>query len=205
MKSSIGLILKTKSTVLFICASMTFMFCWCYTAGSFESDDRLNEESCHCGRDLSKERKYNEEDRRDYCLAKNFPSPREADRRKNMVKIEAGIFAIGTNHPVFVADGEGPKRQVSLDSFYIDELEVSNREFSAFVDATAYRTEAEAFGDSFVFGGLLNRETEASTRVVVARVPWWLQMKNASWLHPEGFHSDVTRTYATIDCNYLTL
>ena len=46
-------------------------------------------------------------------------------------------------------------REVSLDSFWIDAGAVSNGAFASFVEATGYATEAERFGWSFVFAGLL--------------------------------------------------
>ncbi|XP_076178346.1 formylglycine-generating enzyme isoform X1 [Ptiloglossa arizonensis] len=196
MKNSIRSILKAKLAVLFVYVSMVLMLC--RIAGSFEND-HSNEESFHCGQTSSRQMKQIDATR-DYCPVTN-DAPRvfakekninRVDRLKNMVQIEPGTFTIGTNDPIFVADGEGPKRRVHLDSFYMDELEVSNREFSAFIDTTGYRTEAETFGDSFVFGGLLKEEVRVNIPVVVARAPWWLQVKNVTWKHPEGPGSDIT-------------
>ena len=48
-------------------------------------------------------------------------------------------------------DGEVPLHDVTLSAFEIDESSVTNEAFAAFVDATAYRTEAEVFGFSAVF------------------------------------------------------
>ncbi|XP_017877103.2 formylglycine-generating enzyme [Ceratina calcarata] len=114
-----------------------------------------------------------------------------SSRLENMVKIEAGIYGIGTNDPILVADGEGPKHYIHLNSFYIDKMEVSNQDFATFVDTTGYQTEAEKFGDSFVFEGLLENEVQENETLVVAQTPWWVQVKNASWLHPEGLGSDL--------------
>lgn len=114
-----------------------------------------------------------------------------SDQLKNMVKIETGSYWIGTDDPVFVADGEGPKVRIHLNRFYIDKTEVSNENFAKFVDATGHRTEAEIFGDSFVFEGLLGDEIRKNVTSVVAHAPWWVQVQNASWLHPEGLGSDL--------------
>src|SRR4051794_30396026 len=46
-----------------------------------------------------------------------------------------------------------------------------------------HRTEAEAFGWSFVFAGLL--PADLPTRGV-ASAPWWRQVEGADWAHPEG-------------------
>ena len=50
-------------------------------------------------------------------------------------------------------------------------------------------TEAERFGWSFVFAGLLPDDfppTEA-----VAAAPWWRKVEGADWRHPEGPHSGL--------------
>jgi len=117
------------------------------------------------------------------------------EKIKKMVKINAGSYFIGTDNPVFVADGEGPKREVVLDNFYIDKFEVSNKEFMMFVKATDYITEAENFGDSFVFEGFLTQTTKDKINKVVSQAPWWLLVKQTSWQHPEGPNSNITCTY----------
>ncbi|XP_034172565.1 formylglycine-generating enzyme isoform X2 [Osmia lignaria lignaria] len=167
-------------------------------AGSCETD-ATNKESVDCGCSNSRTtiKEDNKEGTQNYCLASNSDDCSRNiidhnDLPKNMAKIEGGRFTIGTNDPVFVADGEAPKREIHLDSFYIDELEVSNHDFARFVNATGYRTEAEKFGDSFVFAGLLQEELRANASAAVARAPWWLQIKNATWQHPEGPRSDIT-------------
>jgi formylglycine-generating enzyme len=55
-------------------------------------------------------------------------------------------------------------------------------------DQTIDRTEAEAFGWSFVFGGLLPGDFPPTRSVTAA--PWWRQVEGADWAHPEGPQSD---------------
>lgn len=62
-------------------------------------------------------------------------------RTNEMVYIEGGTFKMGTDQPVFMADGEMPARQIKINSFYLDKHEVSNHEFEIFVTATNYKTE----------------------------------------------------------------
>jgi sulfatase modifying factor 1 len=112
-------------------------------------------------------------------------------RTNQMVYIKGGAFMMGTDEPVFVADGEGPSRKVSLSDFYMDVHEVSNAEFELFVNATGYRTEAESFGDSFVFELLLSEDTKTGITQAVAAAPWWLPVKGCNWKHPEGPDSDI--------------
>ena len=74
----------------------------------------------------------------------------------------------------------------------IDSCAVSNREFDAFVAATAYATEAERFGWSFVFGGLLPDDFPPTRG---AAAPWWRQVYGADWRHPQGPQSDVDEAF----------
>lgn len=97
---------------------------------------------------------------------------------------------MGTDaHVRYPSDGEGPVRRVTLDPFWIDAHAVSNEEFGVFVDDTGYTTEAERFGWSFVFGGLLPDDFP-DTRAVAA-APWWRQVFEADWRRPEGPHSTI--------------
>ncbi|XP_046388837.1 formylglycine-generating enzyme [Ischnura elegans] len=103
-----------------------------------------------------------------------------------MVRIRSGVFTMGTDKPIFVVDGEGPARRIHVDDFYIDVHEVSNLQFEYFVNDTGYTTEAEKFGDSFVFENLLSEKTRSSITQAVAAAPWWLPVKGCDWRHPEG-------------------
>lgn len=71
-------------------------------------------------------------------------------RTNQMVYIPDGSFLMGTNKPVFVADGEGPERKVTIDGFYLDKHEVSNAEFDLFVKSTGYKTEVSDDLFSFI-------------------------------------------------------
>lgn len=65
-------------------------------------------------------------------------------RTNQMVYIEGGSFQMGTNDPKIMADGEGPAREVTLDSFFLDVHEVSNAEFELFVNSTSFKTEVQS-------------------------------------------------------------
>ncbi|XP_028302366.1 formylglycine-generating enzyme [Gouania willdenowi] len=112
--------------------------------------------------------------------------------QSQMVHIPGGEFLFGTDDPGIPADGEGPQRLVHVDSFYMDVQEVTNQQFEGFVNATGYRTEAETFGDSFVFEGSLSEAVKNEITQAVAAAPWWLPVKGASWRHPEGPDSNIT-------------
>ncbi len=107
-----------------------------------------------------------------------------------MIEIGGGEFTMGSTHrSAYPGDGEGPLRQVLLGPFGIDEFAVSNAEFSRFVEATDHVTEAERFGWSFVFGGLLPDDFPPTP--AVAATPWWRQVEEADWRRPEGPQSDL--------------
>ncbi|XP_030586336.1 formylglycine-generating enzyme [Archocentrus centrarchus] len=109
-----------------------------------------------------------------------------------MVRIIGGEFLMGTDNPGIPPDGEGPQRLVYVDSFDMDIHEVTVRQFQSFIRATGYVTEAENFGDSFVFEGILSEPIKSQITQAVAAAPWWLPVKGASWRHPEGPDSNIT-------------
>ena len=112
------------------------------------------------------------------------------DPRTEMIAIPGGEFVMGTDGTYgYPADGEGPARLVTVAEFWIDPVAVSNDRFSAFVAATAHVTDAERFGWSFVFAGLLPEDFPPTAGVAAA--PWWRQVEGADWRHPEGPRSDV--------------
>jgi sulfatase modifying factor 1 len=107
-----------------------------------------------------------------------------------MVLLDGGDFLMGdAGASAYPDDGEGPVRRVRLDPFWIDPTAVSNRDFARFVEETGHVTEAERFGWSFVFAGLLPDDFPATRGV--SRAPWWRQVEGASWRRPEGPQSDV--------------
>src|SRR3954447_12573964 len=68
-----------------------------------------------------------------------------------LATIPAGSFVMGTDDPRgYAADGEGPPHPVELERYRMGIHTVTNGEFTAFVDDTAYRTTAEELGTSFV-------------------------------------------------------
>ena len=86
-------------------------------------------------------------------------------------------------------DGELPVRNVTVGPFSIAATVVTNAEFAAFVESTGWQTDAEGYGWSFVFGGLLPDEFPDTRGVAAA--PWWRQVFEADWRRPEGQHSSV--------------
>jgi sulfatase modifying factor 1 len=106
-----------------------------------------------------------------------------------MVSLPGGVFVMGSDDQLaYPDDGEAP-REVEIVAFLIDACAVSNAQFAEFVAATGYVSEAEEFGWSFVFGGMLPDDFPATR--AVASAPWWRQVLGADWRHPEGPQSDL--------------
>jgi formylglycine-generating enzyme len=107
-----------------------------------------------------------------------------------MVRLDGGAFLMGSEDPERVpGDAEDPVREVVVAPFAIDRCAVSNRRFAEFVAATGHATDAERFGWSFVFAGLLPDDFPPTRALAAA--PWWRQVHGADWRHPEGPHSGV--------------
>nr|WP_279537858.1 formylglycine-generating enzyme family protein [Amycolatopsis acidicola] len=104
--------------------------------------------------------------------------------------LPGGEFVMGTDRDEGCPeDGEGPAHLVSLSAFSIRPCVVTNKEFAEFADDTGYRTDAERYGWSFVFAGLLPAQ-RPPTRAL-AEAPWWRQVFGADWRHPDGPWSGV--------------
>jgi formylglycine-generating enzyme required for sulfatase activity len=109
----------------------------------------------------------------------------KAPELAEMVALDGGSFLMGAEGPECVpGDGEGPVREVEVDAFAIDPCAVSNRRFAAFAAATGHVTDAERFGWSFVFGGLLPDEFPDTRGAIQA--PWWRQVYGADWRRPHS-------------------
>jgi len=106
--------------------------------------------------------------------------------------LEGGTFMMGiipddeADGTIFVADQEGPARNVSVAAFGLGAFEVSNRRFAEFVRQTRYVTEAEKFGWSFGVEAFLSEEVQQQITTQVDSAPWWLPVDKADWRHPNG-------------------
>lgn len=117
---------------------------------------------------------------------------KSAFNTENMIYIKGNTFEMGTNEPHFTMDFESPVKNVTINSFYMDKYEVSNQNFMEFIKETGYKTEAEEFGDSFIFEKQVPEEELINYKDFRAvQAPWWIKMKGVSWKHPEGPYSDI--------------
>jgi formylglycine-generating enzyme required for sulfatase activity len=108
------------------------------------------------------------------------------------VALQGGEFTMGTDAPEgFPADGEGPARRVTVSPFRIAPATVTNAQFSAFVRASGYITQAEEAGASFVFYLQVPQAARATIRHYPSGLPWWLEVPDACWQRPEGPGSHI--------------
>ncbi|HVI47572.1 MAG TPA: formylglycine-generating enzyme family protein [Chitinophaga sp.] len=131
----------------------------------------------------------------------------ETDTLNKMVLIPGGAFSMGADDSTGMPD-ELPKHTVQLDSFWMDEHEVTNTEFAAFVAATGYVTTAEKpISKEELMAAMPPGSPEPDSSLMAAgslvftppshAVPfddvsqWWKFVAGASWRHPEGPQSDI--------------
>ncbi len=100
------------------------------------------------------------------------------------VDIPGGTALVGTKEPIIVADAEGPLRKKKVRPFRMDAEAVTNKRFAAFVEDTGYVTEAERFGNSFVFHTHLPQDFPPTQGVAGAE--WWRMVDGACWRRPNG-------------------
>ncbi|WP_244505387.1 formylglycine-generating enzyme family protein [Rhizobium sp. LCM 4573] len=106
-----------------------------------------------------------------------------------MIAVKGGETFVGTNDPALVIDGEGPERKVNVNDFFLESETVTVSRFAEFVEATGYITEAEKFGYTAVFAGLLQDKMRVAENV--AGTPWWARVHGAIWNAPEGPGSSI--------------
>ncbi|MCE6992244.1 formylglycine-generating enzyme family protein [Dyadobacter sp. CY323] len=142
-----------------------------------------------------------------HCIAEGIPSRAAAIKNashieegkgdtKGMVWINGGKFLMGADE----FPDSRPMHEVTVDGFYMDEHEVTNAEYEAFVTATGYKTIAErplnpadypgVPADKLVPGSAVF--TPTPTRVSLENpLQWWTYVPGASWAHPEGPTSSI--------------
>ena len=110
-----------------------------------------------------------------------------------LIAIPGGTFWMGTppSRQPYPGDGETPRRKCTVSPFRLEQYEVSNEQYAAFINATGYRTESEKWGWSFAFEHAISQEIKDAIKNQVAAAPWWLPVEKADWRHPEGPDRDV--------------
>lgn len=129
------------------------------------------------------------------------------DKHQGMKFIPAGTFLMGASDKEGRSD-EYPARQKKMKGFWIDQTEVTNAQFAAFVKATGYVTMAERKPDWEELKKQLPPGTpkpaeellqaasltfsQPKKRVNINDVSqWWKWTAGASWKHPKGPGSNI--------------
>lgn len=130
-----------------------------------------------------------------------------ATNPKGMVWIPGGTFSMGTNERneslcsvKGITRDATPVHPVYVDGFWMDDHEVTNDEFAAFVKATGYITVAEQtptkeeFPDTLpemLKAGSVVFSPPAETVSLENHLQWWEFVFGANWKHPEGPESTI--------------
>ncbi|MGI8971975.1 MAG: formylglycine-generating enzyme family protein [Dehalococcoidia bacterium] len=111
--------------------------------------------------------------------------------------VAGGTFRVGSNE--HYAE-EAPVHRVTVDGFWIDRFEVTNRKFAEFVERTRYVTVAERPLDAADFPGAPAANLVPGSLVFTRTTgpvdlhhfnQWWTWTPRACWKHPEGPTSSV--------------
>ncbi|UKN03600.1 formylglycine-generating enzyme family protein [Paracrocinitomix mangrovi] len=138
----------------------------------------------------------------------NYSHPEsQHDSIPGMVYVPAGTYMMGGKTAQANAD-ELPQHEVHVDEFYMDESEVTNAQFQAFVEATNYITTAEKNidwdkmkldlpegtpkpVDSLLVAGSLVFTPPTTSVDLNNPSLWWKWTIGANWKHPQGPESNI--------------
>ncbi|NET42869.1 MAG: formylglycine-generating enzyme family protein [Okeania sp. SIO2B3] len=118
---------------------------------------------------------------------------------QDMVFIPGGDFKMGSDKPEFIE--ELPVEDVSVSSFCIDSHEITNAQFTKFVEDTGYVTIAERPLSKEQFPDLPDEQRSPGSLVFeppaegiqqVAYLSWWHWVTGANWQHPYGPDSNIS-------------
>ena len=142
---------------------------------------------------------------------------------EGMVWIEGGVFQMGASENDNMAlTHEKPSHTVKVNGFYMDETEVTNKQFSEFIKATGYITTAERPIDWDIIkmqlppgtqrphdsilmpGSLLFKKTTESVPNLYDFSQWWKWSIGANWKEPEGKGSNIVgkENYPVVHVSY---
>lgn len=117
---------------------------------------------------------------------------------------------MGSDAP-FAFPHESPAHSVQVKEFWMDETEVTNLQFSRFVEETGYVTVAERDIDWETFklelpegtakypdsmlkaGSLVFQEIKDNKKEEIEFFDWWLWVVGANWKHPYGPESNIEK------------
>ncbi len=114
----------------------------------------------------------------------------------DMVLINGGTYQMGSNDYI----DSKPVHAVTVNSFYMDEHEVTNAQFAQFVKATGYITVAEQALNPADFPGVPTSQLIPGSAVFTPPshavsldnpMQWWTYVGGADWKHPQGPNSSI--------------
>lgn len=101
------------------------------------------------------------------------------DPKAGMARLPAGKFTFGSMKG-YPDERPAASEKVRVPAYWIDRTEVTVAQFTSFVKATSYVTEAERQGGAVVFHQ--PSDAEMNQRPYA----WWTFVKGADWRHPDG-------------------
>lgn len=141
-------------------------------------------------------------------LSLNSTQHIQTEHEMKMAYIPEGIYSMGSSDPSLALARELPQHKVKVNAFYMDIHEVTNAQFSAFVEATNYKTIAEQEIDWEMLKKQLPKKTprpnkdalQPGSMVFVESSDiynlidisqWWRWTKGANWRQPQGPGSNI--------------
>jgi len=94
------------------------------------------------------------------------------------------------------------KRSSVKKVFLLDIYEVSNQQFQEFTEQTNYKTEAEAFGWSFVLEAFASEKALADATEAVAGAQQWIKVDGADWKAPDGPGSEFVGDHPVVHVSW---
>jgi formylglycine-generating enzyme required for sulfatase activity len=140
-------------------------------------------------------------------MLKTIPQQKDASHT-GMVWIDGSEFLMGATKEEHGFAEEYPQHTVQVNGFWMDATEVTNAEFTDFVNATGYITTAERKPDWEMMKLQLPANTEKPPDSLLApgalvftptqsevslndASQWWQFVRGANWQHPEGPGSSI--------------
>ncbi|PNQ73896.1 formylglycine-generating enzyme family protein [Hanstruepera neustonica] len=140
-------------------------------------------------------------------ISETSPQVKTVSAPKGMVYIPGGTFTMGSSE-AYAEKDEGPEVLVKVDPFFMDETEVTNAQFTKFVNETGYVTVSERPvdweqikkdlpsgtpkpHDSLLQPGSLVFSPPSDAVNLNDYSQWWRWVNGADWKHPQGPNSSI--------------
>ena len=198
-------------------AIVTFLFFSCQSKENAPLEDAMNPYVSMCAQINQSGNAYINKSSMDDIFS-IITDTEEQGRYDGMIKIDGGVYSMGGVERSDVDKSaygsqprpdEFPRSEVKIKSFWMDETEVTNAQFSRFIEATDYVTTAErAIPMEEIMAQLPpgtpppSEDMLAPASLVFQTLPpnpsgqysvqdWWQVKKGASWRQPQGEGSSI--------------